>query len=78
MAPTPETRFLTRFLSSSANIDAWGGNFTAPTPEFDWQYLCDDANLAEIEQNIADRKGVGDIAKVVSLCQNMQLLIPNF
>ncbi|XP_048734130.1 serine--tRNA ligase, mitochondrial-like [Ostrea edulis] len=67
-----KTKILTRFLSSSTNIEAWTDHFNSPTPEFDWQYLCDDANLKEIEQNIMDRKGIGDIYKVRSLWKSYQ------
>ena len=37
-----------------------------PVPEFDFDYLCDPLNREEIRENIINRKGVGDIDKVVS------------
>ena len=35
-------------------------------PEFDWSYLSNAENTEMIRQNIANRKGVGDIDTVVS------------
>ena len=37
-----------------------------PTPEFDWNYLCNLDNRDRIKMNIRHRKGVGDIDRVVS------------
>lgn len=37
-----------------------------PEPQFDWDYLNDD-NAEEIRRNIKNRKGVGDIDRVVSI-----------
>lgn len=36
-------------------------------PELDWEYILDARNMEEIRQNVANRKGVGDIDLVVSL-----------
>ncbi len=38
-----------------------------PQPEPDFNYLCDPNNTQEIRENIANRKGRGDIDQVVSL-----------
>jgi len=45
------------------------------SPSPDWSYLLNTENTDEIRLNIANRKGVGDIEKVVSL---KLLLICNF
>ena len=37
-----------------------------PQPEFDWNYLCNVDNIEKIRTNISNRKGVGDIDRVVS------------
>lgn len=58
-------KVITRFLSSQAVPEAWTRPFDPPSPEFDWLYLCDDKNRAAIEENIVNRKGVGDINEVV-------------
>ncbi len=34
-------------------------------PDYDWDYICDPANTEDIKQNITNRKGVGDIDKLV-------------
>ena len=47
--------------------------YVAPLPEYDWQYLCN-VNLAEeIQNNIDNRKGVGNIYLVV--CMNLLIYI---
>lgn len=35
-------------------------------PELDWEYILDARNMEEIRQNVANRKGVGNIDLVVS------------
>lgn len=60
-----KSKVITRFLSSHPVPEAWTRPFDPPSPEFDWQYLCDDKNRAAIEENIINRKGVGDINQVV-------------
>lgn len=60
-----KSKVITRFLSSHAVPEAWTRPFDPPSPEFDWLYLCDDKNRAAIEENIVNRKGVGDINQVV-------------
>lgn len=60
-----KSKVITRFLSSHPVPEAWTHPFAPPSPEFDWQYLCDDKNRAAIEENIINRKGVGDINQVV-------------
>lgn len=60
-----KSKVITRFLSSHPVPEAWTRPFEPPSPEFDWQYLCDDKNRAAIEENIINRKGVGDINQVV-------------
>lgn len=39
--------------------------FELPTPDLDWEYLLGPENAEKIEQNVKNRKGVGDIRKVV-------------
>lgn len=60
-----KSKVITRFLSSHPVPEAWTCPYDPPSPEFDWQYLCDDKNRAAIEENIINRKGVGDINQVV-------------
>lgn len=60
-----KSKVITRFLSSHPVPEAWTRPFDPPSPEFDWLYLCDDKNRAAIEENIVNRKGVGDINEVV-------------
>lgn len=60
-----KSKVITRFLSSHRVPEAWTCPLDPPSPEFDWQYLCDDKNRAAIEENIINRKGVGDINQVV-------------
>nr|CAD7398736.1 unnamed protein product [Timema cristinae] len=43
-----------------------------PTPELDVEYLCDSNNICEIEANIINRKGVGDIHLVHNLSGQLQ------
>jgi seryl-tRNA synthetase len=50
--------------------------FHFPEPEFNWQYLCNSNNMEEIRKNIVNRKGVGDIDRVVSLWKSLQSLDP--
>ncbi|PSN41966.1 hypothetical protein C0J52_10530 [Blattella germanica] len=42
-------------------------NIQMPKPELDIQYLCDPKHKSEIEQNIRNRKGVGNISRVAEL-----------
>ena len=63
-----KSKVLARFLSLAPHDvtpDAWTRPFQAPQPEFDWEYLCDEKNKKEIEENICNRKGVGDVSKMV-------------
>lgn len=46
--------------------EAWKSQFQPPEPQLNWEYLCNPDNLEFIRENIAHRKGVGDIDKVVS------------
>lgn len=62
-----KSKVITRFLSSHPIPEAWTRPFDPPSPEFDWQYLCDAKNREAIEDNIVNRKGVGDINQVISL-----------
>ncbi|XP_071080067.1 serine--tRNA ligase, mitochondrial-like [Haliotis cracherodii] len=48
---------------------AWQESFHLEPPQLDLQYLCNPQNTEQIHQNIVNRKGVGDIHKVVSLWQ---------
>ena len=41
--------------------------FEEPKAEFDLDYLCNADNLKNISENIALRKGIGDIHKLVSV-----------
>ncbi|CAH1790887.1 unnamed protein product [Owenia fusiformis] len=43
-----------------------------PEPTFDWLKLCDPRNTQQIEENIKNRKGVGDIYKVIQLWKDLQ------
>ncbi|KAJ9597237.1 hypothetical protein L9F63_011911 [Diploptera punctata] len=43
-----------------------------PKLELDLQYLCDAKNKAEIERNIKNRKGVGNINQVLKLYNELQ------
>ncbi len=38
-----------------------------PLPDYDWDYLCDPDNTMSIQENIKQRKGIGDIHKVVGI-----------
>lgn len=67
-----KSKVITRFLSSHPVPEAWTRPFDPPSPKFDWQYLCDDKNRAAIEENIINRKGVGDINQVISLWKTFQ------
>ena len=63
-----KSKVLARFLSLAprdVTPDAWTRPFQAPQPEFDWEYLCDEKNKKEIEENIGNRKGVGDVSRMV-------------
>ncbi|XP_044262157.1 serine--tRNA ligase, mitochondrial [Tribolium madens] len=51
---------------------------TAPQgPHLDIQYLCDPKNITEISQNIANRKGIGNIQRVHELNNQLQALNRN-
>ena len=45
--------------------DAWMSEFHGPAPQLNWDYLCNPDNRDFIRDNIANRKGVGDIDRVV-------------
>ena len=45
--------------------DAWMSEFQGPAPQLNWDYLCNPDNRDFIRDNIANRKGVGDIDRVV-------------
>ena len=47
-------------------------NINMPKLELDLDYLCDARNSAEIEQNIKNRKGVGDINRVIALYNELK------
>ena len=49
--------------------------FRIPEPEYDWDYLCDPKNRDAIQQNIINRKGVGNIDAVVSFLWRLTLLM---
>nr|XP_022333624.1 serine--tRNA ligase, mitochondrial-like [Crassostrea virginica]XP_022333625.1 serine--tRNA ligase, mitochondrial-like [Crassostrea virginica] len=70
-----KSKVLARFLSLAprdVSPDAWTRPFEAPQPEFDWEYLCDENKKKEIEENIGNRKGVGDVSKMISLWKSFQ------
>ncbi|XP_069116062.1 serine--tRNA ligase, mitochondrial-like [Argopecten irradians] len=46
--------------------DAWEQPLEMPEPELDWEYICKE-NRENITTNIINRKGVGDIDKVLDL-----------
>lgn len=43
------------------------GTFSTCFPDIDIDYYCDVKNLSEIKRNIQDRKGIGDINKVLEI-----------
>ena len=45
--------------------DAWMSEFHGPAPQLNWDYLCNPDNRDVIRNNIVNRKGVGDIDRVV-------------
>jgi len=45
-----------------------------PEPEFDWEYLGDSKNHAEIQKNIVNRKGVGNIKELEGVLGNISSL----
>jgi hypothetical protein len=47
------------------------GNCETPDIELDWPYISNPENIDEIRQNIVNRKGVGDIDKVVCTCTSI-------
>ena len=46
--------------------NAWLTEFHRPAPQLNWDYLCNPDNRDFIRENIVNRKGVGDIDRVVS------------
>lgn len=58
--------------------EKWHGryknDFLLEQPELDLQYLCNPANLGEIQENIKARKGVGDIGLIQGIYQEVQRL----
>ena len=44
----------------------WNNQFHLKPPELDFDYLCNESNAAVIKQNIMNRKGIGDLDKLVS------------
>lgn len=46
--------------------EVWSTPLEMPEPEYDWEYLCEDKK-EEIKENIMNRKGRGDIDKVLEL-----------
>ncbi|XP_059174325.1 serine--tRNA ligase, mitochondrial-like [Physella acuta] len=47
----------------------WDQPFQLPEPELDWDFLLSPQNTEMISQNILNRKGIGDIHKVINLSQ---------
>lgn len=45
---------------------AWEEHMQFPGPQLNWEYLCNPDNTDIIQANISNRKGVGDIHRVVS------------
>ncbi|KAK6181368.1 hypothetical protein SNE40_009234 [Patella caerulea] len=75
-----------RYFSLSAkrrrapdSLNEWQTKFESTNPEFDWDFLCDSKNLSFIENNIQNRKGVGDIQKVLYLWDryNKEIMVAN-
>ena len=52
-------------LEDSAVLQETCRKLDIPEPEFDFKYLCDPKNTETIRKNVHNRKGVGDIDKVV-------------
>lgn len=44
-------------------------------PEFNFDFLCDPRNTDSIKENIANRKGIGNIDRVVSVTISIKLKI---
>ena len=49
------------------DVPEWTKTFSIKDPELDLDYLLKPENLQEIGQNIVNRKGVGNIEKLVSI-----------
>lgn len=50
----------------------WESPLAINKPEFDWTYLCDRNNLAQIKENIDRRKGIGDIDRLQATWTELQ------
>ncbi|XP_005096711.1 serine--tRNA ligase, mitochondrial [Aplysia californica] len=48
---------------------AWTEPFKLPEPQLDWSYLLDKKNTETIAANIYNRKGIGDIHKLITLSE---------
>lgn len=59
------------FVSPWKQTSAWESYFHQPIPYIDWDFLCDPQNHKAISTNIANRKGTGNIEKVVSETSDM-------
>ncbi|CAL1547465.1 unnamed protein product [Lymnaea stagnalis] len=59
--------------SASSKIEPaeWDQPFQLPEPELDWPFLLSSANTEAIDNNISNRKGIGDIHKVLELSQSL-------
>ncbi|GFN73698.1 serine--tRNA ligase, mitochondrial-like [Plakobranchus ocellatus] len=51
--------------------EEWNTTFQIHEPELDWEYLLDKRNRNIIAENITQRKGVGDIDKVLMLADDL-------
>ncbi|CAG5114708.1 unnamed protein product [Candidula unifasciata] len=57
--------------SESSQPSEWDSPFQLPVPELDWAFLLDRKNTEFIANNILNRKGIGDIYKVISLSEQL-------
>ncbi|ELT87686.1 hypothetical protein CAPTEDRAFT_223331 [Capitella teleta] len=59
-------------LSKSRNLSSW--HFTSPSPEYNLEFLTNPSNADEINQNVQNRKGVGDIKQLQELWSQLKEL----
>ena len=61
----PKTEVDAAGSSAKQQPDAWVTEFRQPVPQLNWDYLCNPNNRDIIRNNVANRKGVGDVDRVV-------------
>ena len=65
-------KFIHYYMSKQCLYNHAIKNAKMPKLELDLDYLCDIRNKAEIEQNIKNRKGIGNISRVIELNNALQ------